>query len=194
MIAKALSAVLVVASIVVSSPVLAHHVLGRPAYALNEDSNTPPSMQVETQIGDYFINYMVYPAFPRPNEPGRINLYASRIDNGRPFDGDITFKVRDAGWFSGASETLGRQVIDDNVYRQGFEFSNNGDYIISAEFEANGEPYTIDFPLRVGPPSAIGPLGITIAVIISILIGVSIIQRRRSLRGKIRQARDERSA
>ena len=30
----------------------AHHVLGRPAYSLSEDSNTPPSTQAELQIGD----------------------------------------------------------------------------------------------------------------------------------------------
>ncbi len=33
----------------------AHHVLGRPAYSLNEDSNTPPAMQAEIQIGDYLV-------------------------------------------------------------------------------------------------------------------------------------------
>lgn len=49
-------------------PAYAHHVLGRPAYSLNEDSNTPPSMQVETQIGDYLVNMMVFPAFPKPGE------------------------------------------------------------------------------------------------------------------------------
>jgi len=75
------------------TPAYAHHVIGRPAYSLNEDSNTPPSMQVETQMGDYFITYMVFPAFPRPNEPGRINLYAKRIDNDRPF----TAKFMDHG-------------------------------------------------------------------------------------------------
>ena len=41
-------------SLLMSSESFAHHVLGRPAYSLNEDSNTPPSMQVETQIGDTF--------------------------------------------------------------------------------------------------------------------------------------------
>ncbi len=66
----------------------AHHVLGRPAYSLNEDSNTPPGTQYEVQIGDYVVTYMAYPAFPRPGTPGRINLYASRIDDGTPFDGD----------------------------------------------------------------------------------------------------------
>jgi len=166
----------------------AHHVLGRPAYSLNEDSNTPPSMQVETQIGDYFVTYMVFPAFPRPNQPGRINLYARRMDNNQPFDGKVTFKVRDDSWFHSSEETLGVQPSIDHVFRQNFEFLKQGDYIISATFESGGAPYVIDFPLRIGKPSTIGPIGIALGVIIAALLGVNLIQRKRLLRDRVRHA------
>ncbi|WJW74802.1 hypothetical protein QVG61_09855 [Thiohalobacter sp. IOR34] len=182
---------LVVLAWLPTAGVFAHHVLGRPAYSLNEDSNTPPSMQVETQIGSYFVTYMVFPAFPRPGEPGRINLYASRIDGGEPFQGEVTFKVRDDGWFSGEEELLGVQPPDDNVFRQGFVFSEAGDYIITARFEADGEPYQIDFPLRIGDPAPVGPLGIAVGVIVAVLVGVNLVQRKRALRNKIRQAHEE---
>lgn len=173
-----------------SLPVYAHHVLGRPAYSLSADSNTPPSLQVETQIGDYFVTYMAFPAFPKPNEQGRVNLYASRIDNGVPFDGRVTFKVRDDSWFSTNEETLGTQDIDDNVYRQGFMFNKEGNYIITAEFESGGEPYTIDFPLRIGEPAAVGPIGITIAILVSVLIMVNLVQRKRRFRLKAVRERE----
>lgn len=172
-------------------PCQAHHVLGRPAYSLNEDSNTPPSMQVETRIGSYFVSYMVYPAFPRPGDPGRIHLYARRIDSGQAFDGEVTFSVRDAGWFAGEEELLGVQPVDDGVYRQGFVFSDDGDYIITAEFTAGGEPYTLDFPLRVGTPFPVGPLGLAIGVIVAVLVGVSVVQRRRLASARIRSAHEE---
>ena len=168
----------------------AHHVLGRPAYSLNEDSNTPPSMQVETQIGDYFVNYMVFPAFPRPGEPGRINLYVTRLDDDTPFTGKVTFKIRDDSWFGGNEEILGEQMPDDNVYRQGYQFKEAGDYIITAQFEAGGEPYVIDFPLRVGNPPPVGPLGLAFGVIVALLIGVSLIQRKRLQRLKISQSHE----
>ncbi len=169
---------------------LAHHVLGRPSYSLSEDSNTPPSMQVETQIGDYFVTYMVFPAFPRPDQPGRVNLYASRIDNGEPFQGEITFKVRDDSWFTDKTEVLGTQPIDDSVFRQGFVFSQEGDYLITAEFESEGEPYVIDFPLRIGEPSPVGPLGIAVSIIAVVLLGVNLTRRRQRHR-KIHIHRDE---
>ncbi len=176
------------------TPALAHHVLGRPSYALNEDSNTPSSMQVETQIGEYFINYMVFPAFPRPNEQGRVNLYVRKLDGGPAYSGKVGFTVRDNSWsawfgLGDNSEKLGAQVIDDNVYRQGFVFRQRGAYIISAHFMDGKVPYDIDFPLQVGAPSPVGPLGLAVVLILSVLGGVSLIQRRRAMSGQIRSAR-----
>jgi hypothetical protein len=175
----------------ITDSAIAHHVLGRPAYALNEDSNTPSSLQGETQIGDYFVTYMVFPAFPKPKEQGRINLYVKRLDNGETFPGKITFKIRNdtrLSWLGVGEdgETIGVQPPDDKVFRQGFVFNESGDYMVSAQFSAGGEPYNIDFPLRVGAPSSIGPIGIVVGVLILVLVGISLIQRRRAMTGKVR--------
>lgn len=175
----------------------AHHVLGRPAYGLNEDSNTPPDTQVETRIGDYLVTSMVFPAFARPGDPGRINLYISRFDNGTPFQGKVTFKVRDDSWLSWAGigineETLGSRLPHDNVFRQRLLFHEAGDYIVTVQFEAGGEPHVIDFPLRIGEPAPIGPIGITVGLLIVVLVSVSVMQRRRSMTGRIRAAHEER--
>ncbi len=160
-------------------PVYAHHVLGRPAYSLNEDSNTPPSMEIETQVGKYYVSMMAFPAFPKPGQRGRVNLYAVRIDNGESYDGSVTFTAREDKWFGSEREMLGTQPPDDRVYRQGFSFHKAGNYIVRAEFESDGEPYQIDFPVRIGSPVPIGPIGLTIGSIGFLLIGVNIFQRRR---------------
>jgi len=189
---KNLHTLLLFLIVCIALPAQAHHVLGRPAYSLNEDSNTPPSMQVETQIGNYFITYMVFPAFPKAGERGRVNLYATRIDNGSAYNGEVRFMVRDDVFFNDSNaEYLGSQLPDDSVFRQGFEFSKNGDYIITAEFSDGGEPYIIDFPLRIGPPASVGPIGYTVAAIIFILVSVNLVQRKRLLRAKLRNAHDE---
>ncbi len=173
----------------------AHHVLGRPGYSLNEDSNTPPSLQGETRLGDYFVTYMVFPAFPEPGKPGKIYLYATRIDDGTPYLGKVTFTARDNSWLSwlGAGNTAayrGVQPPDDNVYRQGYEFHEAGDYIISAEFEAEGEPHVLDVPLRIGVPAPVGPVVGGVALIL--LVTVSVVYRRRAMTGKIRSAHEQR--
>jgi len=162
-----------------------HHVLGRPSYSLNEDSNTPPSMQVEVRVGEYHITYMVFPAFPSPNQPGRVNLYASRIDNGEPFQGQVIFRVRGNNWFNKREEVLGIQTVDDNVFRQGFEFEKAGSYIIRVEFESNNEPYQIDFPLQIGETSVFGPIGVAASLITLLLITVNLLQRKKLINTKI---------
>ena len=174
----------------------AHHVLGRPAYSLNEDSNTPPSMQAEVRIGDYLVTYLAFPAFPRPGAPGRINLYVTRNDDGTPLTGKVTFKAREDAWFSwlglgGNEVTLGIQSPDDAVFRQGYRFHAAGDYIISAEFVAEGEGHVVDFPLRVGEPPLIGPIGVVFGIVLAVLLGVGVAQRRRSMTGKIRGAHEK---
>lgn len=181
-----------VLTLLILTEVSAHHVLGRPAYSLNEDSNTPPSMQVETQIGDYYLTYMVFPAFPKPGENGRINVYASRIDNGDTFAGEMSFTVRNDGWFEEPDEEhIGTQEMYDGVFRQGFLFKQDGNYIITANFESDGEPYVIDFPLQIGESSSMGPIGIALGLIVFALITVNIVQRKRLMREKIRMTREE---
>ncbi|HED12603.1 MAG TPA: hypothetical protein ENI62_02950 [Gammaproteobacteria bacterium] len=175
-------------AVLFTTPAHAHHVLGRPSYSLNEDSNTPPSMQVETQMGDYYITYMVFPAFPRPNEPGRINLYAKRIDNDMLFLGKVTFTVRDDSWFNRNEERIGIQSAYDNVFRQRFLFRKPGAYIVTAAFSDKGVPYIIDFPLQIGPPSRIGVIGFVVTVMLVLLIGVNLFRRNRLAKDKVRSA------
>lgn len=190
-----IASLVVMAWLTMAGVASAHHVLGRPSYSLNEDSNTPPAMQAEVQTGDYLVTYMAFPAFPRPGKPGRISLYVRRTDDGTPFQGKVAFKVRNSSWLSwlgigGGSHRLGLRPPDDNVFRQGFLFEKAGDYIITAEFEAGGEPYVIDFPLRIGEPPPIGPIGIAVGALAIVLLAVNIIQRRRSMTGKIRGAHE----
>lgn len=174
----------------------AHHVLGRPASSLNEDSNTPSALQGDALLGDYTLTYMIFPAFPKPGAAGRINLYIS--GGAKPFQGKVSFKVSADTWLSvlgvtAETKMLGIQSPDDHVYRQSFTFGHAGDYIITAEFKDGEEPYRLDFPLRIGEPAPIGPIGIIAGLLAAILITVSLIQRRRSMTGKIRGKHDQKT-
>lgn len=169
----------------------AHHVLGRPTYSLSENTTTPPSVQIETQIGKYFVTVMAFPAFPRANEAGRIHLYGQRIDGKGSLEVPITFKVHDDNWFAGNAEMLGTQSPLENIYKQAFEFNKDGDYIITADFNADGEPYTIDFPLTIGKPLPIGTIGFFASLIFIALISVNLLQRRRMQRMQTERHHEE---
>ncbi|MBT3534671.1 MAG: hypothetical protein HN478_12385 [Rhodospirillaceae bacterium] len=169
----------------------AHHILGRPAYNLNEDSNTPPSMQAELVIGKFQLTYMIYPAFPKPGDAGRVSLYIVGAEDETPFDGKVAFTIREMPFFSwlgieGHSDRLGVQPPDDRVYRQGFITPEAGDYLITATFEADSEPYVLDFPLRVGAPPLIGPFALGAISLLVGLILIAVLRRRKTMTAKIR--------
>jgi len=177
------------------APTSAHHILGRPSYSLNEDSNTPPSMQVEVQLGDLLVTTMVYPAFPRLGVPGRFNLYAKHT-NGRLYKGEVEFSVRKITWLSWfgmgeESREIGRQLPDDNVFRQAFRLDREGDFLVTATLDIDGEPHMIDFPLRVGEAPMIGALEIIIALVVLTIAAVTLVQRRRAMVGKVREMHDD---
>ena len=172
------------------APTSAHHILGRPSYSLNEDSNTPPSMQVEVQLGDLLVTTMVYPAFPRLGVPGRFNLYAKHT-NGRLYKGEVEFSVRKITWLSWfgmgeESREIGRQLPDDNVFRQAFRLDREGDFLVTATLDIDG-----DFPLRVGEAPMIGALEIIIALVVLTIAAVTLVQRRRAMVGKVREMHDD---
>jgi hypothetical protein len=100
----------------------------------------------------------------------------------------VTFRIIDDGWFNSRQELLGIQEVDDNVYRQGFEFNEDGDYIIRAEFVPDGELYKIDFPLQIGEKELFGPIGIGVAVMLIMLFGVNIMQRKKLVTARIKSA------
>lgn len=164
----------------------AHHVLGRPAYIFNEDSMTPPAILVETLIGDYTVNMMVFPAFPKAGEESRVKLYATHLKTQQPLTEPVHFFVRDDHWYGNwfgdqRREALGTQLPVDNIYRQIVVFNEEADYILTAEFTANQEPYTVDLPMGVGERANLWPLLLAIGVIGTVLGGVAIKKRRRRL-------------
>lgn len=167
------------------SDVGAHHVLGRPSYSLDEDSNTPPSMQLESQIGRYFVTITVFPAFPKPGQLSLVKFYASHRDSEAAFDGIVHFSVRDDQLFgSSPQEEIGVQKapISEGIYSQGMVFQNEGYYILSIFFEAGGEPYTVDLPLTIGTPPSHGPVLAAVGVIGLVMILIPVAKRLRSVR------------
>lgn len=165
----------------------AHHVLGRPSYNLDEDTTTPPALELESQIAHFYVSFMAYPAIPDPHEHGRINVHISDTEQSKPYVGEVTFKARYDSYFKNGETLLGQQSIDDSVYRQGFVFEEPGNYIISAEFNENGKQYRVDMPLTVGEPGVMNSAALTITIVTLLLFAFSIYKRRQLHRLQARQ-------
>ncbi|MEO5351914.1 MAG: hypothetical protein H7835_01705 [Magnetococcus sp. XQGC-1] len=182
-IAKLLPGLLTLLLLITGDSAWAHHVLGRPAYIWNEDSRTPPSILVETLIGHYTVNMMVYPAFPKAGEESRVKLYATHLDSHVPLSEPVNFFVSDDRWFGDPRrEALGTQLPTDNIYRQIVVFNEEADYILTAEFMAGGEPYRVDLPIRIGERSEYWQPLLAVGIIGAVLGLVALKKRRRPLR------------
>lgn len=166
-------------AVALQSPAFAHDVPGQPSHVLSEDPDAPPAVQVETHLGPYHVIFVASPAAANPGERGTLTLSASRSDDGQPFIGKVTFKALGDSISSGKEETIGLQYLRDDVYRQSFLFKEAGDYIVRAEFEADGEPYAVDLPLTIGTPSRIGTVGVAGISLLVALVTVNLVQRRR---------------
>ena len=173
-----------------SGPAVAHHVLGRPSYGLDEHSNTPPGEQLEVTSGKYIATFMAFPAFPQPHEPARVNLYLSTFDGGDSYEGPVAFSIRKEGWFSGDEKPLGVQIVDDKVYRQSFEVSERGDYVIVARFESGKDVHVLEFPLLIGEAAVSNTLTVGAGAAVIALIVLTLMNRRRFTRAKISHVRD----
>ena len=176
---KLITACFLLGAVFLQPTALAHDVAGQPTHVLNEDPNAPPAVQVETHTGPYHVNLMASPASPKPDERGTLTLSVYRSENGQPFIGKVTFKALDNSMFFGKAETIGIQYIRDDVYQQSFLFKEAGDYVIRAEFEADGEMHGVGLPLTIGTPSSLGIIGAVITVLLIALVSVNLVQRRR---------------
>lgn len=183
-----IQALLLVGAVLLAAPAWSHHVLGRPAYQWNEDSSTPPTMEVETQLGKYAVNVMIFPAFPKVGEESRVKLYATHLEARQPYTGPVRFSIRDDVWFGDPrEEELGVQEPIDGIHRQVVFFSEEADYIVRAEFTADDEPYVVDLPVRVGAPKpALAPLA-AFGVIVAVLVAVGLKRKRRRRRPRAQE-------
>jgi ferredoxin-type protein NapG len=189
-----------------AAPAWGHHVLGRPSHNLSAHNATPSGLSLETPLGEYFLQAMVYPGDPQPQERIRFHVYARHIQLGTPYDGEVVFAIRAEGrwwhpwwrWLGRAptqipERVLGRQRAEDAIFRQQFTVAQAGDYTLVARFTAAGRPYEVEFPLTVAAPEAgnpflwseMGGLGLGLAG----LGGGAYLARRRIDRTRVRLAR-----
>lgn len=165
--------------ILLSWPTLAHHVIGAPKFILNEDSDSPVGMQIEMQVGDYLINSMLVPAFPKIEEPAKFNVFVTYLSDGSPMQSDIKFSIIEKNWMGEEynEENLGVQLSDNGLFRQDVVIKREGKYLIRAHFKQNNIPYTIDFPVQVGEGTPFLPLLIALFIIVGLMLGIFIFKR-----------------
>ncbi len=155
----------------------AHYVLGQPEYILDAGAKNPSGMRLLLEIDGHTIDYRVYPAVPKPFEPINISLSLLNKNTQLVYPGNVTFLLSQKNFLNVTERILASVSQDNNLFNLEFIAPDDGHYFLAAEFTTT-EPHTIDFPLQVGNPSAIGAVAIAAFILIGVLLCVHFLQKK----------------
>jgi len=142
-------------SVFLLAPVLyAHHILGIPHYAYDEEYPQAPVITYRIEAGPYLLNLTGYPGKPIPGELSQMHVYVRRsAQEADIFPGPIQVEIHREKMLGeervyGPAETR----FDENLHKFSPTYDQEGRYRVRLEMILEGEPYEIDFPMIVGDP------------------------------------------
>lgn len=172
-------------------PAFAHHILGIPHYAYDEDYPQTPVLTYRVQAGPHEVKMTGYPGNPVPGERSSLHVYVTRLDTGEPFEDGVTLSVLKDRMIGEDPVVYGPidAPLEEAMYKFYPRYDEEANYLVRIFFEAEGEPWTIDIPIVVGEPGS--PWTVVGGVAGGLLFFVIVI---RAIRIKMRRKEKARAA
>lgn len=175
--------------VVLAAPALAHHILGIPHYAYEDSYPQAPVIKYSVEAGPYVVELTGYPGRPVPGERAKMHAYLrSRDGTGGPFQGPVRVRVVEGAHHgedaSGVNIYGPETLLPENVFYVFCPtYPDDGIYTVKLAFEAEGQPFTISFPITVGEPkSAWVPVAWGGGVLLFLLVVVRAVAIKRQRR------------
>ena len=148
--------VLVLALVLSSSFAHAHHILGIPHYAYDEQYPQTPVLTYRVDAGAWEVKMTGYPGVPQPGERTSFHVYLRHRATDRLFDGPVTLSVRHDRLLGDDPVIYGPVVatIEEAVFKFHPEFGDAANYLVRIHFDADGAPWDIEIPVVVGEPGS----------------------------------------
>ncbi len=173
----------------------AHHILGIPHYAYEEDYPQAPVLTYRVNAGPYEVKMTGYPGMPSPGEPCALHVYIRdrRVD--RPYDGEVTLTVlRDR--LIGEDPIVYGPVsarLDERIYKFYPRFDREANYTVRIAFSGDTGPWTLDLPMVVGEPGSpwvvLGAVAFGVLCFLLVIRAVRIKLKRRGIVQPARRSR-----
>jgi len=158
----------------------AHHILGIPHYAYDEDYPQAPVLTYSVDAGRYEIKMTGYPGRPEPGVPSTLHVYVRELESGLPFDGSVVMTVMKDRLLGQDSIVYGPVAaeLEESLFKFYPLFKDEANYTVRIAYEADGAPWKIDLPMVAGEPGSpwatvggvFGALGAFLVVIRAIRI------------------------
>lgn len=175
--------------VVLAAPALAHHILGIPHYAYEDSYPQAPVIKYSVEAGPYVVELTGYPGRPVPGERAKMHAYLrARDGTDGPYQGPVRVRVVEGAHHgedsSGVNIYGPETLMPENVFYVFCPtYPDDGIYTVKLAFEAEGQPFTISFPITVGEPiSAWVPVawgGAGLFFLLIVVRAIAIKRRRR---------------
>ncbi len=163
----------------------AHHILGIPHYAYDEQYPQTPVLTYRVDAGAHEVRMTGYPGVPAPGERCSLHVYIRRSDSGATFDDQVTLTVSEDRLIGTDPVVYGpvTATLEESVYKFFPEFESEANYTARIEFHADNEPWMIDLPMVVGEPGSpwlvLAGVAVATSIFLVVIRAVRIKKRRR---------------
>ncbi|MBT4136292.1 MAG: hypothetical protein HOE48_00170 [Candidatus Latescibacteria bacterium] len=165
--------------------VCAHHILGIPHYAYDEQYPQTPVLTYRLEAGPYEVRMTGYPGKPTPGERCTLHVYLSRMDDGALFEGSVKMTVIQDRLIGEDRVVYGPALaeIEERLFKFHPTFPDEANYLIRIEFEVEDVPWIVDLPMVAGEPgSPWTVLGSTVFGLVAFVVVIRAIRIKRQRR------------
>lgn len=165
--------------------VCAHHILGIPHYAYDEQYPQTPVLTYRLEAGPYDVRMTGYPGKPTPGERCTLHVYLRRMDDGALFEGSVRMTVIQDQFIGEDLVVYGPALaeIEERLFKFHPTFPDEANYLIRIEFEVEDVPWIVDLPMVAGEPgSPWTVLGSTVFGLFAFVVVIRAIRIKRQRR------------
>ncbi len=164
---------------------VAHHILGVPHYAYDDEYPQTPVLTYSVEAGPHKVRMSGFPGKPRPGERCALHVYIDRVDNGTPFGDAVTMTVMRDRWLGADPVVYGpvEAELEEAMFKFFPVFEDEANYTVRIEYFAEGAPWIIELPMVAGEPGSpwavVGGIAASLVTFLVIIRAVRIKIRRR---------------
>ncbi|TFH22224.1 MAG: hypothetical protein E4H03_08865, partial [Myxococcales bacterium] len=127
----------------------AHHILGVPHYAYDEDYPQTPVLTYRAEAGHYEVKTTAYPGEIVAGEPVTLHVYVRDLRTGAPYDGSVTIRIDRKRGLAAPTPVYGpiNAELDERIYKFHPVFPVDARYRALLAFRAEGQAWTVELPL-----------------------------------------------
>ena len=171
--------------LLITPDVHAHHIMGIPHYAYDEQYPQTPVLTYRMEAGPYDVKMTGYPGMPQPGERCTFHIYIRRIDTGALYDGKVSLTVLQDRLIGQDPVIYGpvEAGLEERVFKFYPEFKEEANYTTRISFVVEGTPWIVDLPVVAGEPGSpwvvLGSVGGGLAIFLIVVRAIRIKRRRR---------------